>query len=468
MAVQYKYRRLPNGQVVATAVGNKQTTSNKTTSSSGSTKSSTGMTRGITASSVSSAPSTSTTATTNNNLKGMVANAIPVGSASAVANATPAQTNPNEKPYTWDEVKATHNYIDDYNNYAGKIGNLRDAYVLQAQRNHENNLAEQNNIYNTSARNNYITYRQNQKNLAGELNSLGIRGGASESAAVRLGNAYGANVATNDAARQAAIGSLQQNYENNINQYNQDIDARLAEAYQTAQDNQRRYDDEIRDINYNREQDAYNRWKAEEADTYQRQQDAYQREQDELARITAERQREEDLQREREAQEYERQKYEEQVLREQKAAEEAAAKEANEKYLEQYKASTLKYRTEDSVKAAIKKLKKSDPNYTAKKLALETRLGEIREAGGGSSGSGGGGGYSRSGGSSARNSYSGGGSGDTTQPTTASNGTSLSYEQRGGTVSNPNSVMYYSTGNGGNNAKKKTALNRTQNNSQYK
>ena len=99
-------------------------------------------------------------------------------------------------------------YANQYNQYAQKTNATRDAYLKQLENRYANDQANTNATYDQAARQNYITYRQGQKNLAGELNSLGIRGGASESAAVRMNNAYGNNVATNDAARQSESGRM--------------------------------------------------------------------------------------------------------------------------------------------------------------------------------------------------------------------------------------------------------------------
>ena len=76
--------------------------------------------------------------------------------------------------------------------------------------------------------------------------------------------------------------------------------------------------------------------------------------------------------------------------------------------LEQYSATIERFTSVDSVNKAIKKLDKSDPNYTAKLQLLQLRRAQIKEAKGSGSGGGGGGGRRSSGGG--KKSSGGGGS----------------------------------------------------------
>ena len=79
---------------------------------------------------------------------------------------------------------------------------------------------------------------QAKKNLPSQLNALGIRGGASESSAVRLGTNYGSNVASNEAARNTALANLRQSYQDKLAAYDEEWDNKLAQAYMTAIENQ--------------------------------------------------------------------------------------------------------------------------------------------------------------------------------------------------------------------------------------
>lgn len=96
---------------------------------------------------------------------------------------------------------------------------LRDAY-LQNMATKEATAKQQSNAqYDQNAKTNYINYMRAQKNLPEQLNSLGIRGGASESSLIRMGANYGTNVANNEAARAQALDSIAQQYADAINDY---------------------------------------------------------------------------------------------------------------------------------------------------------------------------------------------------------------------------------------------------------
>ena len=235
----------------------------------------------------------------------------------------------------------TSRYINQYNQYAQKTNATRDAYLKQLENRYANDQANTNSVYDQAARQNYITYRQNQKNLAGELNSLGIRGGASESAAVRLNNAYGTNVATNDAARGTALAQLAQNYADTTADYNRDVDNQLTQAYATALENQSRYEDEQRD----------------------------------LARQEAIRQ--ETLRRELEQQQYERQRYAEQVAREEARYQEEQARYRQERALEQFSATLERFTTPEQINATLESIDPNDPNAPAMVQLLQMRRAQL-------------------------------------------------------------------------------------------
>ena len=99
-------------------------------------------------------------------------------------------------------------------------------------------IADSNKTYDANARQNYINYMQAQKALPSQLNALGIRGGASESSALRLGTTYGQNVASNEAARATAQDALRQTYAQQIQDLRNDYNNRMLEARATAEKNQ--------------------------------------------------------------------------------------------------------------------------------------------------------------------------------------------------------------------------------------
>lgn len=88
--------------------------------------------------------------------------------------------------------------------------------------------------------------------------------------------------------------------------------------------------------------------------------------------------------------------------------------------LEQYSATLERFITVDGVNKAIKKLKKSDPNYKAKKQLLQLRRAQIKQAEAEQAAASGGGygGYSGGGGGGYSSGYGGYGGGDTTSTTT--------------------------------------------------
>jgi len=129
-------------------------------------------------------------------------------------------------------------YIDMYKDYQKQQNSIRNAYRKQLESDRAAAESSSNAEYDNTARQNYINYMQAQKRLPSELNALGIRGGASESSALRLGTNYGSNVASNEAARNATLASLRQQYADKLAQYDEEWDNKLQQAYLTAIENQ--------------------------------------------------------------------------------------------------------------------------------------------------------------------------------------------------------------------------------------
>lgn len=129
-------------------------------------------------------------------------------------------------------------YIDMYNAYRNEQQGIRDAFRKQLEADRTSAENSSNAEYDNAARQNYINYMQARKNLPSQLNALGIRGGASESSALRLGTNYGSNVASNEAARNSALAAIRQQYEDKLAQYDEEWDNKLQQAYLTAIENQ--------------------------------------------------------------------------------------------------------------------------------------------------------------------------------------------------------------------------------------
>lgn len=136
-------------------------------------------------------------------------------------------------------------YLDSYKKLADAYNAQAKADVANMETRRDTDLTKSNAGYDQTAKQNYINYMQAQKKLPSQLNSMGIRGGASESSLIRLGTNYGSNVASNEAARQSAADSIRQAYAQQIADYNKDLNERLAQAQATAEQNQ---------INWEREQ----------------------------------------------------------------------------------------------------------------------------------------------------------------------------------------------------------------------
>lgn len=135
-------------------------------------------------------------------------------------------------------------YIDMYKDYEKKQNKINQAYRKQIKADRTAAINASNAEYDNAARQNYINYMQAQKNLPSQLNSLGIRGGASESSLIRLGSNYGTNVANNAAARGTALAGIRQTYADKLASYNQEVGNKLAQAYMTAIENQLKWEQE--------------------------------------------------------------------------------------------------------------------------------------------------------------------------------------------------------------------------------
>lgn len=110
--------------------------------------------------------------------------------------------NPNIQSQ-WDTALADANTL--YNTNAGQLGNVYNQGVNQA------NLTS-----DEAARQQYIAYMQNRKNLAEQLSTNGITGGASETALNQILNSYSSNLADTEASRQSALAELANEYNGNL------------------------------------------------------------------------------------------------------------------------------------------------------------------------------------------------------------------------------------------------------------
>lgn len=148
----------------------------------------------------------------------------------------------------------THSFMDGgspfaeiYNQYAKQQGNLRNQFVKQLETNKANDTNKSNANYDNTAKQNYIKYMQQSRQLPESLNALGVNGGAAESSLIRLKTNYGNNMATNEANRNTAINEINNNYANKLTSYDEEFQNKLNTAYLTQMENQRKWEQEQRE-----------------------------------------------------------------------------------------------------------------------------------------------------------------------------------------------------------------------------
>ena len=151
--------------------------------------------------------------------------------------------------------------------------------------------------FDSNAAQAYVNYAKQQNALPEQLAQQGVRGGASESAMVRMQNQYAQNQAANNASRGAAMAQLQNTYDTNLANMRAETDQAILDNNLAMAQQQAQYTDTRR-----------------------------------------------------------------------------------QRDLEQYSATIERFRTTKAVDKAIKKLKKTDPNYTGKYRLLKLRRAQIIEA----------------------------------------------------------------------------------------
>lgn len=97
--------------------------------------------------------------------------------------------------------------------------------------------------YDSAAAGNYVNYMKQQNAIGEQLARQGIRGGASESAMARIGNNYALNQGNTAASRAAAMGQLQNTYNNNLMAMRQQAEENIANNNMALQQSQVQYDD---------------------------------------------------------------------------------------------------------------------------------------------------------------------------------------------------------------------------------
>lgn len=158
-----------------------------------------------------------------------------------------AGTSLNLGGINWKSNNSKTPYTQIYNNYAKYAQQSRDAYVKGVDAQLKTDQATTNAQYNNNARQYYIQNMQQQKSLPGQLATNGVTGGASESAIIRMNNAYGNNLATNESGRASSLNNLQTTRNNTVAEYDKTYKENLANAYKSAAENQLTYEKEQRE-----------------------------------------------------------------------------------------------------------------------------------------------------------------------------------------------------------------------------
>lgn len=137
-------------------------------------------------------------------------------------------------------------YMDAFTQYQADRTNQLNAYRQQLDNTLAQNNATTNANYDSSARQAYVDYMRKQKALPSQLQTLGVNGGATESALLNLYNNYGSSHAANEQQRNADLTANQQNREDAYNQAYLEYLGDLNTQRQTAISNQiNEYNNEI-------------------------------------------------------------------------------------------------------------------------------------------------------------------------------------------------------------------------------
>ena len=145
--------------------------------------------------------------------------------------------------------------------------NATNQFTQQAEKQRTSQIGEAQRQQQSALKQAYITRAQNQRALNQNLAAAGIRGGATETANLRLANIYGQARASANSDYANSVNSINQNIDQSIFDYTADMQAR-AEEYTQNQMNARwqaAREDALNAYNAKRE-DAINAWNAKRED----------------------------------------------------------------------------------------------------------------------------------------------------------------------------------------------------------
>lgn len=137
-------------------------------------------------------------------------------------------------------------YIEAYNQYA----TAKEQDLARRKQELDDTLKQNNTTtnanYDNNARQAYVDYMRKQRALPSQLQSLGVRGGATESGLLNLYNNYGSSHAANEQQRAADLTKNQLSRDDAYNAYYSDWKNDLDNQWQVAYNNQmNEYNNEI-------------------------------------------------------------------------------------------------------------------------------------------------------------------------------------------------------------------------------
>ena len=144
--------------------------------------------------------------------------------ANAQANTPSLQTVP-EMPKT--------PYMDLHEKGATMLRENAESQKKYLEDSYKEQVAGINKDYDRTANQAYILYKKNQNELPEQLSRLGLNGGASENAALKLQTAYGGNLADNEFNRDKALSDARTGYNSAVNDVETNLNQNIYNSYNT-------------------------------------------------------------------------------------------------------------------------------------------------------------------------------------------------------------------------------------------
>ena len=134
--------------------------------------------------------------------------------------------------------------------------NLYNNYVKSVDQNTAQKVKEAKDAANAQLKQAYVQRAQNQRTLNDNLAAAGIRGGATETANIRLANQYGSAVNSINSGLTNSINDINRTAEQTKLAYKQDIDAKKQQYVEDMEREQRQNARQDKQIAYERAQAA--------------------------------------------------------------------------------------------------------------------------------------------------------------------------------------------------------------------